>query len=192
MNDKELTEFIHNSIIMSMTRGLSLTFDNITLKTLAAYGTSDSDFSKELKSKLSPHGHEDLYRVQLLQLGYIKVTNNTSPLTYDLTKRGVKVQQVGGIATFLNKQKNKEKIKFLKYLSLYIITPLIALISTGGLIYSIVKTDNLIEFKQPIKLNIENLPKFHMVDSISNNNRDTSLNTNSNKDNKVSPVIKSN
>ena len=174
MTDKELTEFIHNSIIMSMTRGLSLTFDKITLNTLAAFGASDSELSRGLKAKLSPNGQEDLFRVQLLQLGYIKVTNDTAPLTYDLTKRGIKVQQAGGIATFLNKQKIQEKIKFLKHLSLYIITPLTALISTGGLIYSIVKTDNLIELKQPIKLEIENLPVYHMVDSISNNNRDTS------------------
>ena len=163
MTDKELNDYIINSFIMSFDRGLSFDFEKITLKALASYGTSDNELSRGLKSKLKTKGIEEIYKIQLLNSGYIKVTNDTIPLKYELTNRGMKVQEIGGLIEFLKNEKWKRKLKILKAVSLYILPWFLALVSTIGLIYTIVKPDKPITIQQPIRLQLDSLPEncFH-------------------------------
>lgn len=159
MTDKELNDYILNSFIMSFDRGLSQTFEKLTLKTIASYGTSDSELSKGLKSKLKTKGIEEIYKIQLLKSGFIKVTNDKIPLEYGLTKRGKKVQELGGLLEFLKYERHKRISKYLKSIALYILPTLTAIISTGGLIFTIIKNNPPIEIKQPIKIHIDSLPQ---------------------------------
>lgn len=166
MTDKELNDYIINSFIMSFDRGLNQDFDKITLKTVAAYGTSENEFSKGLESKLKLKGTEEIYKIQLLKSGYIKVTNDKFPLEYGLTKQGEKIQELGGLSVYLKKERDKQILNKIKVVSLYIFPSLTAIISTGGLIYTIYKDDKPIEIKQPIRLQIDSLSKYYPTKKI--------------------------
>ena len=192
MTDKELNDYILNALIMSFDRGLSFDFSKIASKALAGYGNDDNDLSRELKLKLNLNGLDELYKIQLLKSGYIKITNDTIPLKYKLTSRGMKIQESGSLFEFLIKEKRKIKLKYFKAVSLYILPWFVAIISTGGLIFTNAKSDRPIKIQQPIKLQIEN----SIVDSLFNKheNKGSKLNNaqpQKNKDtiiSKINPV----
>jgi len=179
MTDKELDDYIFNALIMSFDRGLDFEFNKITSKALAGYGNDNNVFSDGLKSKLTPIGLEELYKIQLLKSGYITITNDTIPLRYKLTSRGMKVQESGSLYEFLIKEKRKVRLKILKTASLYVLPWFVTIVSTGGLIFTTLKSDKPIKIQQPIKLQIED-----SLDSCvnkQNNNNSTLYNTQSNK-----------
>lgn len=155
MTDKKLNDYILNALVMSFDRGLSFDFSKIASKALAGYGNDDNDLSRELKLKLSLNGLDELYKIQLLKSGYIKITNDTIPLKYKLTSRGMKVQESGSLFEFLIKERRKLRLNYLKSASLYILPWFVAILSTGGLIFTNTKSDRPIKIQQPIKLQIE-------------------------------------
>lgn len=160
MNSEKLDNYIYNAIIMSTDRTLPLEFSRILRDTITKYGFDESDLSNRLKITLKQYSTDDFYKDYLLKTGYIKRLN-TSPETFILTTKGIRVQNAGGLSEYFKKQKIKNFFKFLKKLIVYLITPLIAIIST---FYPIFKKDKPIEIKQPINIHLSQ-------DSTLNNNK---------------------
>jgi hypothetical protein len=176
MNTKEIDNYIYNAIIMSTDRTLPLEFSKIILNTLARYGFDDNDLSIKLKATLKQPRFDDFYKNYLLNTGYIKRLD-TSPDTFILTTKGIDVQNAEGLTKYLKKRRINSFFKILKKLIIYLVTPLLAIIS---ITYPMFKKDKPIEIKQPIILHIDNLSQDTISNKNMNNNTKDSTSTNKN------------
>ncbi|CAN5527999.1 hypothetical protein BH11BAC3_BH11BAC3_04340 [soil metagenome] len=160
----EKDNYIFNSIIMSIDTGIAFEFDPVISKAIARYGTKEDNLSKYFNEAFIAKYHFIPEKDFLLKKGFIKKL--TAPANhYILTDKGEDVQEVGGLYYYNHKQKMKERNTFIKNIVTYGATPLIAIISTIGLVYPLFKEDKPIIIKQPITLHIDNLKDLQTNDS---------------------------